>query len=79
MLKEVRLKAITIKSPFINEKSDDELFGHLTQQYVTQELLALASLVDKPEPFEGLPVIVSYIKPSLKRGRHVEHIGLEQA
>lgn len=64
-----RVKAIIIESSFTNSQSDDSLFGHLTPKHIQSELSVLAKLVNQPNALSGLPVIISHIKPSLKKGR----------
>ena len=65
--KEHRLKAIIIESSYSNAQPDRQLFGHLTPAWL------LKSLHDLDEQAGGgalkdLPVVVSHIKYSLKKG-----------
>jgi 3',5'-cyclic-nucleotide phosphodiesterase len=73
-----QLSAIIIESSFLNDTPNSKLFGHLTPQYVNQELAVLASLIDSPELLENMPVIISHIKPSLKQGQNTQALMLEQ-
>jgi 3',5'-cyclic-nucleotide phosphodiesterase len=66
-VKEHRLRAVIIESSYSNAQPDKQLFGHLTPAWL------LKSLHDLDEQAGGgalkdLPVIVSHIKYSLKKG-----------
>ncbi|MDT0596161.1 3',5'-cyclic-nucleotide phosphodiesterase [Glaciecola petra] len=67
-----RLKAIIIESSFTNDTPDDKLFGHLTPKYVNQSLADLAKEIKTPSLLTNLPVIISHVKPSLKKGANIE-------
>ncbi len=69
-----QLKAIIIESSFPNSRPDNLLFGHLTPNYVIEELSVLADLMKDPNKLIGLPVIISHIKPSLRKGNNVKVI-----
>ena len=66
-VKEHRLKAVIIESSYSNAQQDKQLFGHLTPAWL------LKSLHDLDEQAGGgalkdLPVVVSHIKYSLRKG-----------
>jgi 3',5'-cyclic-nucleotide phosphodiesterase len=66
-VKEHRLKAVIIESSYSNAQPDKQLFGHLTPAWL------LKSLHDLDEQAGGgalkdLPIVVSHIKYSLKKG-----------
>ena len=61
------LKAIIMESSYTSDRPDDLLFGHLTPKYVMQELHVLADLAGEGS-LEGLPVIISHVKYSIKKG-----------
>jgi 3',5'-cyclic-nucleotide phosphodiesterase len=66
-VKERRLKAVIIESSYSNAQPDKQLFGHLTPAWL------LKSLHDLDEQAGGgalknLPIIVSHIKYSLRKG-----------
>ena len=63
-VRQKRLKAIVIESPFTSDRPDNLLFGHLTPHWVLEELRALDKLAGG-NALTGLPVVVSYIKYSL--------------
>ena len=66
-----RLRALFIECSFPDPRDDKLLFGHLTPSHLIEELGALAALVDEARPEQALrdlTVIVTHIKPSLRRG-----------
>ncbi len=53
------------------------LYGHLTPKWMIHELSSLASLVNKKNPkssLKDLPVVVTHIKPSIKKDRNTKEI-----
>ena len=66
-LQQKQVKAIIIESSFTNEKPDKQLFGHLTPRYIHEELQVLAKIAGDSALLQNLPIIISHIKPSLKR------------
>ncbi len=61
-----KLKGMIIEVSYLNERPDDKLFGHLTPNWLIQELSQLESLTGK-SALNALPVIISHIKYSLKK------------
>ena len=66
-VKNGQLKGIVIEVSFTNETPDNALFGHLTPNWLMQELTALESMAGKGS-LEDLDIVVSHIKFSLKKG-----------
>lgn len=61
------LKGIIIETSYTNAQPDEMLFGHLTPNWLMKSLHDLAAKTGN-EALDGLPVIVSHIKYSLKKG-----------
>jgi len=61
------LKGIIIETSYTNAQPDEMLFGHLTPNWLMKSLHDLAAKTGN-ETLDGLPVIVSHIKYSLKKG-----------
>jgi 3',5'-cyclic-nucleotide phosphodiesterase len=62
-----QLKAIIIEVSYTNAQPDKQLFGHLTPNWLLKSLRALEEKAGA-DSLEGLPVIVSHVKYSLKKG-----------
>lgn len=73
LLKEKKLKGIMIEVSFKNSTPDNLLFGHLTPNWLSNELETLAKYAGK-ENMKGLNVIVTHIKPSLKKNENMREI-----
>lgn len=63
-----QLKGMLIESSYPDGVPADKLFGHLTPQWLLQELHVLAARAGGGQALRGLPVVVTHIKPSLKAG-----------
>ena len=77
LIKEKKLRAIFLESSFPSSRPDNMLYGHLTPKWMIYELSSLASLVNKENPkssLKDLPVVVTHIKPSIKKGRNTKEI-----
>jgi len=77
LIKEKKLRAIFLESSFSSERPDSHLYGHLTPKWMIHELSSLASLVNKENPkssLKDLPVVVTHIKPSIKKDRNTKEI-----
>lgn len=61
-LKTDKLKAIFIEVSFANAQPDTLLFGHLTPNYLVEELQQLASFAGE-ESLKDFPIVVTHIKP----------------
>ncbi|MFC1813469.1 MBL fold metallo-hydrolase [Thermodesulfobacteriota bacterium] len=75
------LQAIFIESSYVDERSDSELYSHLTPAWVIRAFNQLASMVDAKRPkaaLEGLTVIITHIKPDLLSGKNPRQIVKEQ-
>ncbi|WP_297598018.1 3',5'-cyclic-nucleotide phosphodiesterase [uncultured Cetobacterium sp.] len=66
LLKNKKIKGIMIEVSFDNSKKDEALFGHLTPMWINKELDILAKY-SGIENLEGLNIIITHIKPSLKK------------
>lgn len=68
LIRNKQLHAIMLECSFLNSQPNDKLFGHLKPNLFMLELRKLASIVD-PSDFrnslQGLPVVVTHIKPKL--------------
>jgi len=81
LVKEKKLRAIFLESSFPSSRPDNMLYGHLTPKWMIHELSSLASLVNKENPkssLKDLPVVVTHIKPSIKKGRNTKEIIKEE-
>ncbi|MDD1780276.1 3',5'-cyclic-nucleotide phosphodiesterase [Enterovibrio sp. ZSDZ35] len=72
-VKNDKLKGIVIEVSFSNETPDKQLFGHLTPTWLLEELKTLEAKSGKGS-LEGLDVVISHIKYSLKKGESPESI-----
>ncbi|MGL4985864.1 MAG: hypothetical protein ACRC5H_01850 [Treponemataceae bacterium] len=70
LIREKKLKAIMIEVSFPNEKPDQFLFGHLTPEWLNKELDILTHYAGT-ENMEGLNIIITHIKPSLKKNNDI--------
>lgn len=68
LVKAKQLRGIFLECSFPNGRKDNELFGHLTPDWMQKELAKLNALAS----IKGLPVIVTHVKPSLKAGDDVD-------
>nr|WP_307775842.1 3',5'-cyclic-nucleotide phosphodiesterase [uncultured Cetobacterium sp.] len=66
LIKEKKLKGIMIESSYDSSRDDKALFGHLTPNWINKSLDSLAKYGGEKN-IEGLNVIVTHIKPSLKK------------
>ena len=68
LAKQKRLKAIIIEVSYDNTQPDKLLFGHLTPAWLQKSLAGLETLAGA-NSLQDLPVVISHIKYSLKKGR----------
>lgn len=71
--KEGKLKGMVIEVSFTNSTPDKSLFGHLTPNWLMKELKKLEELSGKGS-LEGLDIVVSHVKYSLKKGEDPQTI-----
>ncbi|GAB3340613.1 3',5'-cyclic-nucleotide phosphodiesterase [Larkinella ripae] len=57
------LKAVFIEVSYPNEQPDNQLYGHLTPNWLMHELKALSKLTGA-DALSGLPVVITHIKPT---------------
>ena len=77
LIKEKKLRAIFLESSFPSSRPDNMLYGHLTPKWMIHELSSLSSLVNKENPkssLKDLPVVVTHIKPSIRKDRNTKEI-----
>jgi 3',5'-cyclic-nucleotide phosphodiesterase len=77
LIKEKKLRAIFLESSFPSSRLDNMLYGHLTPKWMIHELSSLTSIVNKENPkssLKDLPVVVTHIKPSIKKDRNTKEI-----
>ncbi len=67
LVKEKRLKAVIIEVSYDNAQPDKQLFGHLTPAWLQKSLGELDALAGGGA-LKDLPVVISHIKYSLKKG-----------
>jgi 3',5'-cyclic-nucleotide phosphodiesterase len=68
LVKEKRLKAVIIEVSYDNSQPDKRLFGHLTPAWLQKSLTGLETAAGAGS-LKDLPVVVSHIKYSLKKGQ----------
>jgi 3',5'-cyclic-nucleotide phosphodiesterase len=71
-VKAKRLKGIIIETSYPDDVADGKLFGHLTPEWLLKELKVLETASGGKGSLDGLSVIISHIKPSLKAGENPE-------
>lgn len=71
-IKAKRLKGIIIETSFPNDHADNQLFGHLTPHLLLKELSQLQEYTGGKSSLDGLTVVISHIKPSLKAGEDTQ-------
>ena len=59
-----KLKGIFIEVSYPDEQPDKQLFGHLTPRLLMQEMKVLSGFCKNVNALEGLPVIITHIKPT---------------
>ena len=67
LIKENRLRMISIEASFVDSHPDELLFGHLTPKWILKSFHRLALMVNADEPkkaLKGLNVVIAHIKPS---------------
>ncbi|MFC5409496.1 MBL fold metallo-hydrolase [Larkinella bovis] len=57
------LKAIFMEVSYPNEQPDNQLYGHLTPNWLMHELRALGKRTG-PEALNGFPVVITHMKPT---------------
>jgi 3',5'-cyclic-nucleotide phosphodiesterase len=67
-LKEKHLRALVIEVSFANQQPDNRLFGHLTPEWLIQELTEFHTLIEDKAKIKDLQVVISHIKYSMKNG-----------
>lgn len=67
LVKEKRLKAVIIEVSYDNAQPDKQLFGHLTPAWLQKSLAGLEVAAGEGS-LKDLPVVISHIKYSLKKG-----------
>lgn len=65
LVKNKQLKGIFIEVSFPNEQPDKFLFGHLTPNYLMQEMHVLEELSGK-DTLKGFKIIITHLKPPTK-------------
>jgi cAMP phosphodiesterase len=65
LVKNKQLKGIFIEVSFPNEQPDKFLFGHLTPNYLMQEMHVLEELAGK-DTLKGFKIIITHLKPPTK-------------
>lgn len=69
LIRQGQLKGILLECSFPDGRKTDELYGHLTPEWMMKELHLLAAQVNPANPrqaLKGLKVVVTHIKPSLE-------------
>ena len=63
LIKNKKLKAIFIEVSFPNEQPDKQLFGHLTPNWLMEELNQLSWFTGK-KTLKDFPIVITHIKPA---------------
>jgi 3',5'-cyclic-nucleotide phosphodiesterase len=69
LVRQGTLRAVLLECSFPDGRKPEELFGHLTPEWMMKELEVLAREVNPEQPetaLKGLKVVVTHIKPSLE-------------
>lgn len=66
-VREKRLRAVIIEVSYDNAQPDKQLFGHLTPAWLQKSLAGLETAAGAGS-LKGLPVVISHIKYSLRKG-----------
>jgi 3',5'-cyclic-nucleotide phosphodiesterase len=69
LVRQKQLRGVFLECSFPDGRKPEELYGHLTPEWMMKELAALAHEVDPANPgqaIKGLKVVVTHIKPSLE-------------
>lgn len=77
-VKAKRLKGIIIETSYPDGVADGSLFGHLTPEWLLKELKALEVASGGKGSLNGMSVIISHVKPSLKVGADPEVAIMQQ-
>ncbi|MEP7373379.1 MAG: 3',5'-cyclic-nucleotide phosphodiesterase [Chitinophagaceae bacterium] len=64
LINDKKLKGIFIETSFPDEQPDKQLFGHLTPHLLMNEMKVLSGFCKNPNALNGLPVIITHIKPN---------------
>jgi 3',5'-cyclic-nucleotide phosphodiesterase len=75
------LRAIFIETSYSNSQADKMLYGHLTPHWLLLELDQLAKIVNPNDPkkaLQGLPIVITHIKPGLTNKVSTRDIIMEQ-
>ena len=70
LMQKGNLRGIFLEASYPDPRDPGQLFGHLTPQWLMEELHVLADLTNPEEPeraLQGLTAIVTHIKPSFKQ------------
>lgn len=68
------LRGIVIEVSFANNRPDTLLFGHLTPNWLMQELTRFHDLVEDKSQFSAMNIVISHIKYSLKAGEEPRRV-----
>jgi 3',5'-cyclic-nucleotide phosphodiesterase len=68
LVKEQRLKAVIIEVSYDNAQPDKQLFGHMTPAWLQKSLGELETFAGAGS-LKDLPVVISHVKYSLKKGQ----------
>lgn len=68
LVEQKKLKGMIIETSYPNGVEDKHLYGHLTPAWLLKELKNLTQYSGGKGSLNGLPVVISHIKPSLKQG-----------
>ncbi len=72
LARQAKLRGMFVEISYPDPRTITHLYGHLTPQWLMQELRQLAALVNVQQPTDalrGVTVIVSHIKPSLQHAQ----------
>lgn len=77
LLRDERLRTISIECSYTDARPDGQLFSHLTPAWLLRAFRQLAELVDPQHPqraLAGLTVLVAHIKPHLGSGESTRQV-----
>ncbi|EFE93524.1 MBL fold metallo-hydrolase [Serratia odorifera] len=71
LIQQKKLKGMIIETSYPNGVADNQLYGHLTPDWLLKELHNLQKYSGGDGSLQDLPVVISHVKPSIRQGDDV--------